>query len=286
VAASPSSVYGPVMFAGTSSRRVLRRVVRRLIYTMPTAPLDRVARFYLASRNAEYDCDMRSNGEAYVASRIIPKSNTAVDVGGGRGAWSDLAFGYNPSVTIHCFEPSPYRCKFMEALEIKPNFHLNRFGLSHEPGDAQLHHGVEGSFSLFASAKPDDGRDAPSAIESVTLQRLDDYVEEMGVSEVDFMKLDVEGYELSVLRSAEKLLRRGGVKFIQFEYGPTFVHPGHFLKDLVGFVQGCDENYNLYKILPDRVRRQELHAGLETFATSHWMLARQDPGSYGLRVDG
>ena len=66
------------------------------------------------------------------------------------------------------------------------------------------------NFSLFHV--PDSLRppavDEPVRAVRVSVRRLDDVLGELGVMKVDFIKLDVEGAELSALSGAMKLLHR------------------------------------------------------------------------------
>lgn len=46
---------------------------------------------------------------------------------------------------------------------------------------------------------------------------LDDYISRQNISKIDFMKIDVEGHELQVLKGARKSLEKGAVKVIYME---------------------------------------------------------------------
>jgi FkbM family methyltransferase len=61
--------------------------------------------------------------------------------------------------------------------------------------------------SVCNSLRPPD-IDLASVIEPVSVRKLDDVLAELGIEEVDFIKLDVEGAELEVLEGAQQLLLR------------------------------------------------------------------------------
>jgi hypothetical protein len=54
-----------------------------------------------------------------------------------------------------------------------------------------------------------------SAVRSI---KLDDYIDAAQLDRVDLVKLDVEGYELSALRGAERALKNRTVQAVYFEY--------------------------------------------------------------------
>src|SRR6185295_6677499 len=53
----------------------------------------------------------------------------------------------------------------------------------------------------------------------VPLTTLDDFCAQQGLSQVDLMKVDVEGAELKVFRGAKALLASSGAPIIMFEVG-------------------------------------------------------------------
>ena len=54
------------------------------------------------------------------------------------------------------------------------------------------------------------------------------------------LKIDVEGFELEVLKGAEKLLREGRIKIIQFEFNEVNIIQRRFLKDFYDELPGFD----------------------------------------------
>ena len=73
-----------------------------------------------------------------------------------------------------------------------------------DPGEAELYV-VERFNDVCNSLRPPDTPELSKAIR-VEVRRLDDILSEMSISKVDFIKLDAEGAELSVLYGAMKLL--------------------------------------------------------------------------------
>src|SRR5260370_33134516 len=92
---------------------------------------------------------------------------------------------------------------------------LNRFSntglvscaLGEAPGETDLYL-VDGFQDWCNSLRP-PAVDEPVRTVRVSVRRLDDVLAELGVSKVDFIKIDVEGAELSGFYGALKLLGRG-----------------------------------------------------------------------------
>ncbi|MHC0429789.1 FkbM family methyltransferase [Streptomyces sp. O3] len=124
---------------------------------------------------------------------------TAVDVGGWYGPWSRrLARRARRVITV---EPVPRLARTIRAAA-PYNLQVLQAAASDEPGTAQLwlppgDHGERGVSSLVRR----DLHARAVAVRCVTLDGLD-------LRDVDFIKIDVDGNELPVLRGAARLLDR------------------------------------------------------------------------------
>ena len=92
----------------------------------------------------------------------------------------------------------------------------NNFGLSDYQSETKLFT-VKKSSGL-ASLYIDEGNNFDGA-ELISLKTLDDYCEENAVKTIHFLKIDVEGHELSVLKGAMNMLSGNKISVIQFEFG-------------------------------------------------------------------
>jgi hypothetical protein len=117
--------------------------------------------------------------------------------------------------------------------------------------------------------------DTPERGEPVTLTTLDTYCAVAGVAAIDYLKIDTEGHDLQVLRGGERLIERGAVRFIQFEYGASNVESRDLLKDFFAFFAGT--RYNLHKIHAEGFSHYpRYNVRLENFQYQNWLVVRQE----------
>src|SRR5260370_30004700 len=148
--------------------------------------------------------------ETEFVTRLLRRDMTVVDAGAHHGLYTLLAskrVGWGGRVIA--IEPSP-----RERQRLENYFRLNRCSntelvtcaLGEDSGEAELYL-VDGIQDWCNSLRP-PSVDEPVRTVRVPVRRLDDVLAELGVSKWDFMKLDLEGAELSVLYGAMKLLQR------------------------------------------------------------------------------
>jgi FkbM family methyltransferase len=121
----------------------------------------------------------------------VKQFRCAVDVGAHCGLWSmHLARRFN---IVHAFEPvAAHRECFMENVP-HPNALLYAVALGDTYGRVAMQ-----------TAPSSSGDTTVVAGDEVSMMRLDDY----DIGNVDFIKLDCEGYELNVLKGARETLIR------------------------------------------------------------------------------
>ena len=144
------------------------------------------------------------NEVGYACASLCPPDGVVVDVGGNIGT-TMLSFAASvPNGHVHVFEPSREMLPLLRRnLELSRagNVTVHPFGLSDQASRGHLQVAIDGN---PGSAYFVEGSDA--AVDAIETRRLDDVL--ATVPRVDFLKIDVEGYELRVLRGAEALLRR------------------------------------------------------------------------------
>lgn len=138
----------------------------------------------------------------------VKQFRVAVDVGAHCGLWSmQLAkrFGH-----VHAFEPvARHRECYMRNLQGHENIDLYGCGLGDKQGFVAIESKPDSSgdsrIAAYAAHSVDDAE--PSASPNaprIPLKTLDSFE----LQDVDFIKIDTEGYELFVVRGAEQTIKR------------------------------------------------------------------------------
>ena len=141
---------------------------------------------------------------------LVQPGWTAVDVGANIGYFTLLmANRVGPQGKVIAFEPLAENFKILKE-NIQLNDHRNvvaeNLALMSRTGRIELRSATPGAITWVASVKIDQN----SAVESQSVEAvtLDEYVQRKGIAKVDFLKIDVEGAEASVLEGATSVLDR------------------------------------------------------------------------------
>lgn len=222
---------------------------------------NRWGRRYRAMSLQEYHYVRDGNPETHEAAlveRLLRPGMTVVDVGANHGLFTFEALEFiRPGGRLHSFEPAPATRELFEA-----NLRANGvegevlvFGaaVGAESGEARLrvHDDWSGLNTLAGRDITWLGRELkPDRIVTVPVVTLDAHASEHGLDRIDFLKIDVEGFELDVLRGARGLLDAGRIGAIMLEVGDVTctnagVGPESILEELMR------SRYTLRSIRPD-----------------------------------
>jgi FkbM family methyltransferase len=256
-------------------RRRLRTALKPALYRFRSKHLYRLANFYVNAVDNDHDCDFYTNGEAKFARSRLAGAKVAFDVGAARGGWTKIALAADPHVVVHDFEPTSRRFKILQELGLGERVVLNNVGLGDQIGEADIYYNASGgSNSLFPQRY--NGEDyAPADVEKVRITTIDAYCREHGIDHVDFVKMDIEGHELSAIRGAEQMLRAGRVGVLQFEYSYVFLDSGTSLRAVMEYVRRINPCYRFFKLYPDEARPIDTYdQAMDNFKTQNWAMIK------------
>lgn len=194
------------------------------------------------------------------------------DVGANIGKYTLALLSAMPNrdLMVYAFEPSLHTYERLTANVQKRNTVLTfNVGLSDVNTTQVLHTDKElsGLASIYRR-KLESRNIVMDKVETITLRRLDDFCREHKIGEVDFLKLDVEGHELFALRGAAEMMRKGKIRFIQFEFGGCNIDSRTYFKD---FYELLDGKYALYRIVKDGIYPvREYKESDEVFTTTNY----------------
>jgi FkbM family methyltransferase len=134
-------------------------------------------------------------------TRVCDPGGTALDIGANHGVYSYFMVRHFDRVVA--FEPQPACGETLRAwagdrVELRP------IALSDRDGTGVLSVPVVDGVAMTGYARLGDAASPGNLTMDVPVERLDD----QGLSGVSFLKIDVEGHELPVLRGGDELLAR------------------------------------------------------------------------------
>lgn len=177
--------------------------------------------------------------EALVASRIehLPrlsrgKLDFVVDIGANEGQWISALMNFADVRRLEAFEPNPEAfAKLSKRFAQRTHTKLHNFALGDETTSATLN--VIENSGLSSVLKPgkiiqQEYAPASEVIRLIPIEilRLDDVLHDDEA--IDLIKLDVQGFEHSVLRGAMKTLRRTRVLLIETNFTSHYCGDGTF----------------------------------------------------------
>lgn len=143
----------------------------------------------------------------------IDASAVVIDVGAHAGQFAKLFAGMAPRGRVYAFEPSAYARSILQralAWNRVRNVSVVATGLSDSAGEAVLSTPIKArggfGFGLASLGGTSGGR--ASSDQTVPLQTLDAFAAAERLTRLDFLKADVEGWEIHVVRGGIETLRR------------------------------------------------------------------------------
>lgn len=121
-----------------------------------------------------------------------------------------------PDAIIHAFEPSPDTFRNLESnVECVKNLNLNNVGVGATSGTLEL---IENECSYMSSfLEPGDAWGAIQKRTNVPVVTVDEYCKAHSVDQIDFLKIDTQGYDYQVLLGGAEMLNRGKIDLVMAE---------------------------------------------------------------------
>lgn len=218
--------------------------------------------------------DPTLNGEYYLLDRIARTWNRSpmiFDVGAFHGDWTMAVLTRAPSATVHAFEPTPSSLATLSA-NLTGLAAVHGVALGNKPGHAKIYAPQESPdwTSLYRRNLTQFGT-SPDELGVVPVQTLDDFCEAEGIDNIDLLKIDTEGHELSVLEGGQRLLSAGTISAIQFEFGGASIDARVFLRDII---DRLGPQYKVSRLLRDGLDRVHLDERAEIFTYANFVAMR------------
>ncbi len=232
---------------------------------------------------------IETSGEVWVLSQVVSAacrktlSPVVFDVGANIGAYSLLVQHYLPEPQVYAFEPakSTYEQLLRHLSHAGGTHNIKPYNIGFSDAEKTLElysYTVEGQeVSLLSSI---DMRQPTQVVdvrtldsERIQVQTIDGFCEAEGIERIDFLKLDVEGHELAVLRGARRMLADRLINMIQFEFGPANIYSRTYFYD---FWSLLSVQYDIYRIVPGGIVPIRYYGEhLEIFLTTNYLAVQR-----------
>jgi FkbM family methyltransferase len=237
--------------------------MRNLIYFLLSGTFGKKKyfRFYevlrnLSMRGLNYrNVDIAENGELSLmhalSKRFAGSSPVLFDIGANNGSYSKkLNDTFNGKCSIFAFEPySKAFAELNQNVQGNSSIRIFKLGFGNKKEQAEFYsdpvYSELGGLYKRDFSKLDIHLDDK---ETVDLDTLDAFCSNNNISRINFLKIDVEGFELNILKGAQELLLQDKVDIIQFEYGA-----GNYLSKtyLYDFFELLSPRYRICKLMKD-----------------------------------
>ncbi len=213
-----------------------------LLATQDT-PLETFARrvysILVQSKGAGYDKETSK-----VMRKILKKDSNCIDIGAYRGDILREMLKTAPQGKVFAFEPVPENYQYL--IKKYSNAAIYNMALSDRAGKSVFYHatGRPARSGLRKQSYPDPDENVEEI--TVNVDKLDNVIP--NDTKIDFIKIDVEGAELFVLRGGEQLLKKSK-PMVLFEHKPDLSRKfGTTTEQLYEFLSSqCNFNISLMK---------------------------------------
>lgn len=183
------------------------------VWTPPSTLEERFKRFLVpprleVARVARREM-LKGEPEIRLLHALADPTRAAIDAGANRGVWAHVLAELCPKV--YAYEPNPKLFGILKA-GAKSNVECFPYGLSDEDGAGELMvPGEDGHYSnQGATLNPAKVEGQPFKTTRVETKRLD----ALKLDPIGFIKIDVEGHEMAVIRGAKALIARDRPRLI------------------------------------------------------------------------
>jgi FkbM family methyltransferase len=201
--------------------RVIRKIYRK---------------FFKRRTNNNYSL-INTSGENEFAFKLIKQYSkeeklVIFDIGANEGEYSEMIIKHctklNIKYQLHLFEPQNECVEvLLSKFNTNPNVIINNVAVSNENGCIDFYMETKGASSSSIYKREVFVKSEKVQVNTI---KLDDYIVKHNIDKINFIKIDVEGHELEVLKSSQNNFDK--IENIQFEYGGTYLDSKCTLKDV------------------------------------------------------
>lgn len=151
--------------------------------------------------------------------------------------FTELFLSKYPNSVCYAFEPLHWE-NYEEKWKNDDRVVLHKTALSSTVETKELFIPIETSsngLTSFYNRSFFNNQVTSCQVECVTIDSL---FSELGLSKIDYLKIDTEGAEFDILKGSESTLKNQKIDYVQIEYGGTYQDAGYTLSDIVSYMNG------------------------------------------------
>jgi FkbM family methyltransferase len=188
-------------YVGSSFNSVLHKLLSNQLFPL--------TRYFPYGRSVYYDIQRFSQNK---------NLNILFDIGANVGQTANGLIKYFPKSKIYCFEPVDKTFAILsENLHRYTNVNCIQKGMGRVSGSVNIILHDDSELNTIVSNGPRENQKIGE--EEIILDTVDGFTKSQNITHIDFLKIDVQGWEMEVLMGAEALLRDKKIRFIYTEVG-------------------------------------------------------------------
>lgn len=169
----------------------------------------------LLERSFLTSAEFKDNGEFWFLKNLPTDCKVVLDCGANRGDWTDALLESNDTLdAIYLIDANPILVDFLKSkYQSNQKVHVIHRGIDYRSDKISFHvpdigdpHGTFSSNMLLSSFS-----------NSIMTSTIDELLVENNIPKIDFLKLDLEGFDYFALLGARKSIAQGKIDVIQFE---------------------------------------------------------------------
>lgn len=224
------------------------------------------------------DMDPAKNGEYALLKSVLPNCSVFFDVGANKGEWTSYIITNKARATYKCtlFEPGANAfARLKNTFDNNANVELNNIAVSNAPGFLEFYE-EENAGGMSSAVKGWSAEQIKPV--QVPCTTIDQEIASKKLKSVDFMKIDVEGFDLKVMEGAANSLKAQIVGLIQFEYNECWLDAGSSLQKAYRLL--TENNYKIYLIRPNGLMEYDVKTYGDFYSLSNFIAVAPGYHSY------
>lgn len=213
---------------------------------------------------------MLTSEEKIIFAKVIPHlppNPVIFDVGAHKGEYTDYVKSIIPNADCYLFEPNK---ELYEGLKMK-GYKVSEHILCDRVGNKTFYTCKGKADEMSSTYKRSVFDQVQCEVQlSVQCRTVSWFCANRKIDTIHFIKIDVEGAELDVLKGAKRMLSKKRILFAQVEYGGTYPDAGITFKQVIEYLEKFD--YKVYELKGDELSLLTTENFIEDFRFANFLI--------------